>query len=150
VKRAATLALAIAVPVVPFFVAAAPASARTLAPFVIREFADFSNPTPVETFQTTVGPFCRSGTFQDTVDSVVGNEVTITSRYTCADGSGTFTFRKVEDYTVSGMSATYRGPAKFLGGTGAYAFHSGQGVDFGQQNAAGIGSGVIVGVVLRS
>jgi hypothetical protein len=143
--------------VVPLLLAAAPAFAATQVPFAITEFADFNNPTgPVETFQTTTGPFCPSGTFQDTVDHVVSNphagraEVTITSVYTCADGSGTFTFQKKEDYTVSGATATYRGPAKFLGGTGAYAFDSGHGMDSGQQNADGTGSGQITGVVLIS
>jgi len=150
-KRAAVLALAAAVPLMSSFVAPASASARTLAPFLIKESADFSSPTgPVETFQTAVGPFCGSGTFQDTVDSIVGSEVTITSMYTCADHSGTFSFRKTEDYTVRGDTATYHGPVTFLGGTGAYAFHSGQGVGFGQQNAAGIGSGVILGGLTTS
>lgn len=133
---------------------AAPANASTAsgAPLLIHEQLDFG----AQSFTFTASdPLCPSGTFSD--DVVDGRsldkngtifQLTIDTVYTCADGSGTFSARKV--IVLRGRpdgSAQSSGTFRLTGGTEAYSGISGQGTDVGGTNASGVGGSTIRGAV---
>jgi hypothetical protein len=128
------------------------AHAAPAEPFMIVENLDFN--AGLFEFTTTEGPLCPSGTFQDELIAVGGNDTSVsrTSKanfqvrtvYTCADGSGSFFARK--HVFLDFNDSTNKGPITFHGGTGDYTRLSGHGVDIGEA-AEGIGIGRISGVL---
>jgi hypothetical protein len=143
---AAAVAAALAVMVVTAAQAAGPV------PFTI---AENINGTTGETTFTATGPLCPSGTFEDSVNVFAGSHtgasgmlnLLITSVYTCADNSGTFTLLKHVFITFNETGFTNTGPVQVLGGTGAYAGFVGHGVDNGSTVFGGNGVGNITGFV---
>jgi hypothetical protein len=103
-------------------------------PVTITETIDFTTDPVTATF-TASAPLCPSGIFVDTVDTAgVGRgplNLVISSVYTCADGSGTFTLLKQIHIQFTDDTATGTGTFVVVGGTGAYARLNGQGTDTG-------------------
>lgn len=132
-----------------------PAEAAAQVPFSISEQINVT--TGAATF-TATGPLCPSGTFADTVLNLsafnapqLKLNVLISTAYTCADGSGTFTMLKhVFIQFNPDFSSTNTGPIQILGGTGAYTDLLGHGVDNGQSDGQTSASGHITGWVLTS
>jgi hypothetical protein len=115
-------------------------------PVTITETIDFTTDPVTATF-TASAPLCPSGTFVDTVKAVGGGNgrgplnLVISSVYTCADGSGTFTLLKQIHIRSTDDTATSTGTFVVKGGTGAYARLHGQGTDDGTiVNGQGIGN----------
>lgn len=100
---------------------------------------------------TATGPLCPSGTFEDEVQNYVptsdGFNITITTVYTCKDGSGTFFARKQLHITYTDTGFTGSGPIQLRGGTGAYTDLSGSGIDSGT-TTGNVGIGQISGVIV--
>ena len=149
--RWAAAALTVAVTSV---LGAAPASADVPVPFTITETIDFGVEGP-QAF-TATGPLCDAGTFVDTprvfaafkgrADKVIIRFDTV---YTCSDGSGTFSARKLVVITPTGEDSSINsGPFTLQGGTGDYAGIVGHGVDIGEASG-GMGVGHISGYVVR-
>ena len=137
------------------FVVAEPAHAADTVPFTINEQTDFA--AGVFTF-TATEPLCPSGTFEDDVTVFAfahsdqarsgGINLLIHTRYTCADGSGTFDMVKHQFITFTEDGIMGSGPVQILGGTGVYEGIVGHGVDVG--SAVGpIGVGTITGFVVE-
>ena len=130
------------------------AAAAPPEPFTITETVDFSE-GGVDTFTTTGGALCPSGTFEDTVEAGAGHPDTtgkfnllIRTVYTCDDGSGSFYAQKHVFVTITGEdSSTNSGPITFHGGTGDYTSLSGHGVDVGTASGEH-GVGEISGVLM--
>jgi len=84
---------------------------------------DVNNVTGIESFTTTGGALCPSGTATTDFDHFGGGAVAgsfhLTKTLDCVDGSGSFTI-KVNAATVFG-SPTDRGGWSVAGGTGTYA-----------------------------
>ena len=130
------------------------AQAADQVPFTISEQI---NAVTGDTAFTATGPLCSSGTFADTVISATFNapqlkgNVLISTVYTCADGSGTFTMLKhVFIQFNPDFSSTNTGPVQILGGSGAFIGLLGHGVDNGESNGTTSASGQITGWVLES
>jgi hypothetical protein len=110
----------------------------------ITETIDFTTDPVTATF-TASAPLCPSGTFVDTVKAGGGGQgplnLVISSVYTCADGSGTFTLLKQIHIRFTDDTSTSTGTFVVKGGTGAYAGLHGQGTDDGTVvNGQGIGN----------
>jgi hypothetical protein len=122
-------------------------------PVTITETIDFT--TDPDTF-TASAPLCPSGTFVDTVEAegrggppaAEGSlTLVISSVFTCADGSGTFTLLKqIHIQFTDPDNATSTGTFVVMGGTGAYATLHGQGTDDGTI-VNGQGTGNLAGEV---
>ena len=116
------------------------AAAAPPEPFTITETVDFSE-GGVDTFTTSGGALCESGTFVDEVVAGGGHPDTtgkvnllIRTVYTCDDGSGTFNAQKHVFLTFGEDGddpSTNSGPITLTGGTGDYTRLTGHGVDVG-------------------
>jgi hypothetical protein len=129
------------------------AQAASPEPFTITEVVPAGG---INTFTTTGGTLCPSGTFVDTlVHDLAGSgkkpepkaEILVRTVYTCTDGSGVFYAQKniSAQFFLNG-SSTNTGPITFHGGTGSYTDLTGHGVDNGTGlNGNGVGdiSGVL-------
>ena len=129
------------------------AAAATPEPFKIIEYVNFTD-GGLDTFTTSGGSLCDSGTFEDFIVTFGGNperagtlNVLVRTVYTCADGSGTFYAQKNIFVTFGpGNSRTNTGPFTFHGGTGDYTKLTGHGVDVGTASGDQ-GIGTITGVL---
>jgi hypothetical protein len=127
------------------------ATASPPIPVTITETIDFTTEPTTATF-TASAPLCPAGSFVDTVESGGGGgqgplTLVISSVYTCADGSGTFTLLKqIHLQFTSPGNGTSTGTFVVMGGTGAYATLQGQGTDDGTI-VDGQGTGNLAGKV---
>lgn len=106
---------------------------------------------------TAEPPFCASGTAVDVRQPRL-LPLNVERRYTCDDGTGTFTALMEDASTEHGLEQSPLGPRpwKILEGTGRYASLRGKGTyrgEFVSGNRAGAGTGdrqAILGMVYRS
>jgi hypothetical protein len=135
------------------------AQAASPEPFTITEHVMFEEGSEVgvQTFVTTGGRLCPSGTFVDSaVHDLAGSdkkpepkaEILVRTVYTCDDGSGDFYAQKnISVHFHLDESGTNTGPITFHGGTGDYTGLNGHGVDNGMGTPDGNGVGNISGVL---